>query len=247
MAPNDSKQSSSPPQPTQNDDEVRFPAKDMSVFGNGEHQLSWSDKTDGGKTGDFLWSEEPEPHMVRKIAIMKEYNQELKDAKVRGPTWKTKYVVLFVVSLHLSFAYLLRDKAWTTWEFWVCSYVIGATLTQNCFLAIHEITHNLAFKSIRLSKCLAMVANLPITIPYSSKFPGYHLEHHRYQGTDGIDTDIPHPIEAWLLDNCGFAGRLFFAVFQILFYAIRPMAIRDQAPDIWFIVYIPFMHQISEA
>merc|ERR1712166_730110 len=161
--------------------------------------------------------------MERKKDIISQYTQELKDAKVRGPTWKTKYVVLFVVSLQLSFAYLLRDKAWTWGEFWVCSYVIGASLTQNCFLAIHEITHNLAFKSIKLSKCLAIFANLPIGIPYSSKFPGYHLEHHRYQGTDGIDTDIPHPAEAWLFDNLGFPGRLFFAIFQILFYAVRPI------------------------
>jgi sphingolipid delta-4 desaturase len=116
------------------------------------------------------------------------------------------------------------------------SYVVGATLTQNCFLAIHEITHNLAFKVSQKSrsKLLAIFANLPIGIPYSSKFPGYHMEHHRYQGVDGIDTDIPHPAEAWLFDNLGFFGRLFFAVFQILFYAIRPMAVRDQAVDFWF-------------
>mgnify|MGYP001219439700 FL=1 len=220
----------------------RFPTKDMQVFGNGDHALKWSDKNNG-KTADFLWTEAPEPHMERKKDIISQYTQELKDAKVRGPTWKTKYVVLFVVSLQLSFAYLLRDKAWTTWEFWVCSYVIGASLTQNCFLAIHEITHNLAFKSIKLSKCLAIFANLPIGIPYSSKFPGYHLEHHRYQGTDGIDTDIPHPAEAWLFDNLGFPGRLFFAIFQILFYAVRPMAVRDQQVDIWFV--INFIFQFS--
>lgn len=175
--------------------ESRLKTKDMQVFGNGDHALQWSDTTNG-QFSDFLWTTKSGPHMVRKKDILSQYTQELKDAKVRGPTWKTKYVVLFVVSLQLSFAYLLRDMAWTTWEFYVCSYVIGASLTQNCFLAIHEITHKLAFKSIKLSKCLALFANLPIGIPYSSKFPGYHLEHHRYQGTDGMDTDIPHPTEA---------------------------------------------------
>lgn len=212
----------------------RFPANDMTVFGNGEHKLDWSNKAPGGKTADFIWSDTPEPHAERKKVIVEEFKQKV--SSLNGPTWKTKYVVLFTVSLHLTFAYLLRDMAWTTWEFWLISYVIGATLTQNCFLAIHEITHNLAFKVSQKSrsKLLAMLANLPIGIPYSSKFPGYHMEHHRYQGVDGIDTDIPHPAEAWLFDNLGFAGRLFFATFQILFYAIRPMAVRDQAVDFWF-------------
>jgi len=232
MAPND-----------QQTEQPRFPEADMQVFGSGGHNLKWSDKTNGDKPNDFIWSDESEPHAARKKIIAAEYGKVFTQYKVRGPTWKTKWVVLFVVSLQLTFAYLLRDMAWTTWEFWVTSYVIGASLTQNCFLAIHEITHNLAFKSVKLSKCLAMFANLPITIPYSSKFPGYHLEHHRYQGTDGIDTDIPHPAEAWLFDHLGFIGRLFFAIFQILFYAIRPMSVRDQVVDIWFIMN--FMFQFS--
>jgi len=36
--------------------------------------------------------------------------------------------------------------------------------------AIHEITHNLAFKGIKATKFLAMVANLPIAIPYAVTF-----------------------------------------------------------------------------
>jgi sphingolipid delta-4 desaturase len=140
------------------------------------------------------------------------------------------------VALHCAMAYLLRDKAWTTWEFWVGAYLIGGALTQNCFLAIHEITHGLAFKSVKANRLLAMVANLPIAIPYSAKFPGYHMEHHRYQGTDGIDTDIPHPAEAWLFHHGGMPAKIFFAFNQILFYAIRPSVVREQAVDAWFVL-----------
>lgn len=52
----------------------------------------------------------------------------------------------------------------------ILAYVIGGTANQNLFLAIHEITHNLAFKGIKSNKALAMFANLPIGIPYCSAF-----------------------------------------------------------------------------
>ena len=59
---------------------------------------------------------------------------------------------------------------------------VGATANQNLFLAIHEISHNLAFRSPMANRLLAVFANLPIGIPYSASFrvcllPGrYHLE-----------------------------------------------------------------------
>lgn len=231
-----------------------YPLKDMRTFGTGAHGvLAASTKTqsppDEGKTSagagtatrtasskeaDFIWSDEGEPHALRKRAILKKYGKRI--TSLMGPSWKTKYVVMLTVTLHCAMAYLLRDKAWTTWEFWVGTYLIGGTLTQNCFLAIHEITHGLAFKSVKANRLLAMVANLPIAIPYSAKFPGYHMEHHRYQGTDGIDTDIPHPLEAWLFHQGGMLAKIFFAFNQILFYAIRPSVVRDQAVDAWFVL-----------
>ena len=89
------------------------------------------------------------------------------------------------------------------------AYVAGGTLNQNTFLAIHEITHNLAFRSIRANKVLAIVANLAIGVPYAMAFKGYHIEHHKFLGEEGIDTDLPSRVEAILLNNV--AGKTFFA------------------------------------
>lgn len=83
------------------------------------------------------------------------------------------------------------------------------TANQNLFLAIHEITHNLAFKSIIANKLLALFANLPITVPYAMLFKKYHIEHHRYLGEDGIDTDLPTRLELICLRNV--LGKAFFA------------------------------------
>jgi sphingolipid delta-4 desaturase len=108
-----------------------------------------------------------------------------------------------------------------SWSFFLTAYVIGATANQNLFLAIHEISHNLAFRSPLANRVFAVFANLPIGIPYSASFRPYHLTHHKSLGVNGLDTDLPTAFEALFLDSV--AGKAFFCTFQILFYALRPM------------------------
>ena len=82
----------------------------------------------------------------------------------------TKYIVLVVVILQLTIAFLLRHSHPLSWKFFAFAYVIGGTANHNLFLAIHEVTHNLAFKGLKANKMLAIIANLPIGIPYSISF-----------------------------------------------------------------------------
>lgn len=82
----------------------------------------------------------------------------------------TKYIVLAVVILQLSIAFLLRHTHPLSWKFVALAYIIGGTVNHNLFLAIHEVTHNLAFKGLKANKMLAIIANLPIGIPYSISF-----------------------------------------------------------------------------
>lgn len=90
--------------------------------------------------------------------------------KLCGPEPLTKYVVALVVAVQLSCAYLLRDTPFWSWKFWAVGYVVGATANQNLFLAIHEISHNLAARSPLANRLIAIVANLPIGVPYSASF-----------------------------------------------------------------------------
>lgn len=107
-----------------------------------------------------------------------------------------------------------------SWRFILTAYVIGATSNQNLFLAIHEISHNLAFRSPMANRLLAIFANVPIGIPYSAAFRPYHLTHHKSLGVTGLDTDLPTALEAFVLDS--LLGKAFFCTFQLIFYAIRP-------------------------
>lgn len=87
----------------------------------------------------------------------------------------TKWVALLVVSIQILAAYSLRHTRPTDPVFWMTAYVVGATANQNLFLAIHEITHNLAFRSVKANKLLSIFANLPIGIPYAMGFKVCHL------------------------------------------------------------------------
>ncbi|KAI0024182.1 sphingolipid delta4-desaturase [Xylariomycetidae sp. FL0641] len=172
------------------------------------------------KYRDFFWTYTEEPHRTRRLQIIKAHPEV---TKLCGPEPLTKYVVLLVVSVQIFCAYLLRNSAFWSWQFWALAYVVGATANQNLFLAIHEISHNLAFRSPTANRLFAVVANLPIGIPYSASFRPYHLTHHKSLGVDGLDTDLPTAAEALFLDS--IAGKAFFCTFQILFYALRPMAV----------------------
>jgi sphingolipid delta-4 desaturase len=179
-----------------------------------------SKKSSGPRT-DFYWSERDEPHAARKKELLKKYGKTMNS--LMGPEPLTKYITTAVVITQLLCAVYSRFWSWPV--FIVASYVIGGTLQHVLFLAIHEITHMLAFRSQILNDLFAMFANLPIAIPYSMMFKSYHAEHHRYQGWDGVDTDIPAPLEAWILSKSIF-GKLFFVLGQILFYALRPTMVR---------------------
>ncbi|KAB8269990.1 peptidase [Aspergillus minisclerotigenes] len=168
----------------------------------------------------FFWTYTEEPHRSRRQAIIKAHPEV---TKLCGYEPLTKYVVFGVVSLQICCAYLLRDTSMLSWRFLATAYLIGATANQNLFLAIHEISHNLAFRSPMGNRLLAIFANLPIGVPYSAAFRPYHLTHHKSLGVAGLDTDLPTAVEAFLLDS--LLGKAFFCTFQILFYALRPMFI----------------------
>ncbi|KAI1502813.1 sphingolipid delta-4 desaturase like protein [Biscogniauxia marginata] len=179
------------------------------------------------KYKDFFWTYTEEPHRTRRLAIIKAHPEV---TKLCGPEPLTKYVVLLVVGIQILCAYALRSTPFFSWPFWGLAYVVGATANQNLFLAIHEISHNLAFRSPTANRLFAIVANLPIGIPYSASFRPYHLTHHKSLGVDGLDTDLPTALEAAFLDS--ILGKAFFCTFQIFFYALRPMAVY-RVPFTW--------------
>ena len=171
---------------------------------------------------DFLWDESAEPHASRRRQIMKAHPEV---TKLFGHEWRSKYICLFLLVIpQIWLSWATTELNWPAYLF--VAYVFGATITQALFLAIHELAHNLFFKSPKANRYFAMVANWPIGIPYCVPFRGYHLEHHKWQGIDGIDTDIPSRFEGKYIR--GPVSKTVWACCQILTYALRPMFIKAQ-------------------
>lgn len=169
---------------------------------------------------EFYWTKDAEPHVARRKAIMKKYPEV---TKLTGYEPITKWLVSLVVLVQFSVAFYLRNTLPFTWKFFILAYVIGATSNQNLFLAIHELSHNLLFRKPWHNKLFAILTNLPIGVPYSASFQPYHQLHHKFQGDEFLDTDLPTRLEGVILSNV--LGKVFFATCQIFFYALRPMFI----------------------
>ncbi|CAG2178273.1 unnamed protein product [Oppiella nova] len=92
--------------------------------------------------------------------------------------------------------YMLRDVT-SFWQLFLMAYCFGGVLNVSLQMVIHEIVHNHAFGPSRplATKILAIFVNLPIGIPFAGSHKKYHLLHHRYQGDDILDTDIPSNFE----------------------------------------------------
>lgn len=195
-------------------------------------------------TSDFLWLLTEEPHRTRRTAILKAHPQV---RTLMGHEPLTKYLSAGVVVLQLSLAVAL--SVWNVhplnWKFLLLAYAVGGTANQNIFLAIHEITHNLAFKGIRANKLWAILVNAPIGVPYAMMFKRYHIEHHKHLGEDGIDTDLPTKLEMVCLKNV--LGKAFFATFQIFFYALRPGFVRTQKLTAYHILNFVFQLAVVDA
>ena len=184
------------------------------------------EKEEGVMATDFFWSYTDEPHASRRREILAKYPQ-IKELFGSDPLAFIK--IAAVVSLQLWTATLLRDAGWS--KILPVAYFFGSFLNHNLFLAIHELSHNLAFATPSLNRWLGIFANLPIGVPMSVTFQKYHLEHHRFQGVDGIDMDIPSQTEAHVVKNT--VSKSIWVVLQLFFYALRPLFLKPKPPGLW--------------
>ncbi len=183
---------------------------------------------------EFHWVDTPEPHMARRKEILKKH-PEVK--KLFGINPKMKFHATFLVLVQLTTAFFIHQVfelglgTWSWALFFVINYVIGGTVAQALFLAIHEITHNLAFRKETHNNILALFTNIPIIAPYAMSFKVYHAMHHWEQGKDGVDVDIPARLEANFFK--GFLGKVIWFLHQIVFYAFRPVLVKPIKLDKW--------------
>jgi sphingolipid delta-4 desaturase len=172
---------------------------------------------------DFEWTYTEEPHATRRRQILKDH-PEIK--KLFGHSPKSKYYCIATVALQCFLAYYCSRPSTSWGAFFFLAYVVGGTCNHSLTLAIHEMSHNLFFKKAEHNHFFAFFANIPLVIPYSASFKKYHLEHHKYQGVDGVDTDIPTAAEGKLFTTP--FRKFLWVLFQPFFYAIRPLMVNPK-------------------
>ncbi|XP_005091402.1 sphingolipid delta(4)-desaturase DES1 [Aplysia californica] len=172
---------------------------------------------------DFEWSYTEEPHASRRKEMLAKY-PEMK--KLMGSDPRFKYIVTAMVILQLLVCYAMKDQSWIT--VLAFAYIFGGTINHSLTLAIHEIAHNLAFGHGRplTNRFFGFFVNLPIGVPMSISFKKYHLDHHRYQGDEEKDVDIPSYMETKLFTRTLY--KFVWVCLQPWFYSIRPFFINPK-------------------
>jgi sphingolipid delta-4 desaturase len=172
----------------------------------------------------FSWSQEREPHAERRRRMLQLYPQ-IKE--LYGPCRRTKYVCTALVVAQLGVAFALRDAPW--WLIVLLAYAVGGVINQALLLAIHELSHNLAFKKPWHNRAFALFINLPVGAPVAETFRYYHLLHHTHQGDERLDTDLPTELEGKLLRNP--FSKLLWLSGQGFAYALRPLFVHPKKPS----------------
>ncbi len=95
-------------------------------------------------------------------------------------------------------------------------------------LAMHEISHNLAFKKPDHNRLFGMFTNLITGVPAYVMFKKYHIDHHKMQGWDAIDTDIPSWLETVVFVNAPL--KALWCLLQPFMYGLRPLFVNPKAP-----------------
>jgi sphingolipid delta-4 desaturase len=175
---------------------------------------------------DYEWSFTDEPHATRRKEILAKYPQ-IKELYGHDPN--TKYVCTWWVVSQLFLAWLLRDASWGF--IFVIAYFYGGFAAQALFLGMHEISHNLAFAKPLHNKLFGCFANIATVIPHFSMFQKFHMEHHQYQGVEGIDSDVPSRWEGLFFTNS--LKKTIWVTIQPLFYITRPFFVKPKTPGMW--------------
>lgn len=164
----------------------------------------------------FLPAADREPHAVRRRAILEKHPHI---RELVGPEPVSKYVCGCLILAQLALSVWSAQLSWCGW----CAlcYCVGATLAQALFLAIHELSHNLFFRAPWSNRCFAIMANLPLCVPFCVSFRHYHLEHHAHQGVEGIDMDLPSLVERRAVR--GGLAKFVWLAGQLVAYALRPV------------------------
>ncbi|KAJ2786066.1 sphingolipid delta-4 desaturase [Coemansia javaensis] len=186
---------------------------------------------------DFVRDDFDEPHHKRRKAILAKH-PEVKQLYGNEPL--TAVIGAAAVAVQLTAAYLV-GCVWTDlhWGLVVAiAYLLGGSVCALYGVIIHEAGHNLVFKRPFYNRLTGLLANLPMVVPISQSFRRYHLEHHQFQGVEGMDPDMPLDAEVKYIHNSPLLKTLWVFCYSAM-YVARGIVMKKQ-PQRWEVANLLF-------
>eukprot|EP00762_Andalucia_godoyi_P001396 ANDGO_04772.mRNA.1 Putative sphingolipid delta(4)-desaturase len=167
-------------------------------------------------------------HPERRIQIL-EQHPEIRKLYGPDPWMAVDCLVrgLFVILLAACWAPTLSSPM-----YWLSCWAIAGTVNHTIALALHEVSHNLAFKGIFANQILLLIGNWAMGLPTAMSFQKYHRRHHEYISVYAMDTDIPSLWEVALFQKSRLL-KLVWVFLQPAFYALRPFLVDPQPATAW--------------
>ncbi|PIA19353.1 hypothetical protein COEREDRAFT_37163 [Coemansia reversa NRRL 1564] len=194
-----------------------------------------STKTD---VRDFVHDDFEEPHRKRRAAILAKhpevhqlYGNEPLTAIIGAIATATQLVAAYKVGC------VWTDLHWTA--VLAIAYLLGGTISALYGVIIHEAGHNLVFKRPFYNRLTGLMVNLPMVVPISQSFRRYHLEHHQYQGVEGMDPDLPLDAEIKYIHNNPLLKTLWVFCYSAM-YVLRGLAMKKK-PQRWELINWAFI------
>lgn len=182
---------------------------------------------------EFVFSSLAEPHRSRAKETLRKH---VEIRALAGRNAWSALLILALVALQIALAAALRHQP--IWVLAVAAFCVGAFVSHDLWILIHECAHNLVFSSSTWNRIAAMVANTPHLLPSAISFQKYHLKHHAFQGVYELDADLPSRWEARLIGGSAPAKALWLLLFPI-FQVTRPPRLKEIALfDGWVVLNI---------
>lgn len=106
---------------------------------------------------DFYWVDEREPHLQRRRDILKAH-PEVKTLFGKNPYLPYSTIIMVIVQVAVGLnIHRIMDLPFAWLYFILLAFFVGATISHALFLAIHEITHDLAFKETWANNMLSFL------------------------------------------------------------------------------------------
>ncbi|KAJ2611568.1 sphingolipid delta-4 desaturase [Coemansia sp. RSA 1804] len=193
-------------------------------------------------TRDFVHDNLEEPHRKRQKAILAKHPEV---RQLYGNEPLTAVIGAAATLVQLSAAYAIgcvwTDMHWTA--VLAIAYLLGGTISALYGVIIHEAGHNLVFKRPLFNRLTGLMVNLPMVVPISQSFRRYHLEHHQFQGVEGMDPDLPLDAEIDLIHNNPLLKTLWVFCYSAM-YVVRGLALKKQ-PQRWELINWAFIVSVD--